>query len=280
MEKQPSTQRGRGGYLEALLNSCPDAVLAIDADGIITFANKEACKLAECEMRELVGESIVNIYESVEAARETNRKLYKSGGIIHDHESSAKTGSGKIIPIRISASHLKDSAGNYSGAVGYFQRYRPWGEAEVKMKAYAEELEAKLEEWKDLSAPVYELYPGLAVVVVVGRLDASRFERISTNLMDHLTAVKTRTVLINLTAALVAAGSSANAVATQLIKTVRTVNLLGAKCVLAGICSPIAEAMESQLTDVCSIKSFCSTAFALEAAFSSIGLEFCRKDTK
>ena len=68
MEKQVATQTGKGGYLEALLNSCPDAVIAINAEGTITFANKEACKLVAAEMRELVGKSIVNIYENLEHA--------------------------------------------------------------------------------------------------------------------------------------------------------------------------------------------------------------------
>ena len=143
MGKDLSPQRSRGGYLEGLLNSCPSAILAINADGIITFANKEACNLVGCAMNGLVGESIAIIYESPEAARETNRRLYMGGGIIHDHESKLKTKTGKIIPVRISAAHLKDSAGNYAGAVGYFERYRPWTAAETNLRTYAEELEAK-----------------------------------------------------------------------------------------------------------------------------------------
>ncbi len=57
----------RGGHLEALLNSCPDAILAVNAEGIIKFANKEACRLTERTMNELIGESIVDMYENLEA---------------------------------------------------------------------------------------------------------------------------------------------------------------------------------------------------------------------
>ena len=94
---------------------------AIDAKGIITFVNKVACELMQCEMRDLVGKSIVTVYENEKDARETNRKLYMSGGIIHLHESKMKTKTGKVVPVRISAAHLKDSAGNYIGGVGFFQ---------------------------------------------------------------------------------------------------------------------------------------------------------------
>lgn len=273
MERQKPAERTKGGYLEALLNACPDAIIAINADGIITFANREACNLVECDMHELVGESIATVYANVEEARETNRKLYMSGGVIHDHESKAKTRSGKIVPVRISASHLKDTAGNYIGAVGYFAKYRPWPAQEAQIKTYAEELEAKLAEWKDLGAPVFELYPELSAVVIVGRLDSSRFDRISSNLLSHIRTVKTRIVLIDLSAALVVDGVLAN----QLIKTVRTMQLLGTQSVIAGIQTSLAEAMEPLVEDLQFIKSFCSTDVALEAALDSIGYMISKK---
>ena len=117
METQPTPKKSKGGYLEALLNSCPSAILAINTDGILTFANKEACNLAGCDMQGIIGENIASIYENPELARETNRKLHMSGGIINDHESRIKTKGEKIVPVRISAAHLKDSSGNYVGAV-------------------------------------------------------------------------------------------------------------------------------------------------------------------
>ncbi len=224
-------------------------------------------------MHELVGESIVSVYENLEAARETNRQLYKNGGTIHDHESRVKTKSGKIIPVRISASHLKDSSGNYIGAVGYFERYRPWPVAEAKVKAYAEELECKLDELRGSCAPVFELYPGISAVVVVGCLDVGRLEPITKNLLSHLQTVKTRVVLIDLSAASIADDN----VAGQLIKTMHTIHLLGTQCMLVGIQLPLAQAMESLVADVSSVKSFGSMDVALDAAFNTIGLEICKK---
>ncbi len=274
MVKELSSHRGRGGYLEALLHGCPDAILAINAEGVIAFANQAACKLTEREMNELVGQSITIVYASPEAARETNRKLYLSGGVIHDHESMGKTKKGKLIPFRISASHLKDSSGNYTGAVGYFQTYRPWTETDAKAKAYTEELEAELEEWKDVGAPVFELYPGLLLVEVVGRLGAPRFERIAGNLMTQVTSVKCSCVLLDLSAALI----SDSSIASQLIKTIRAIHLLGARCFLAGIQPSTAQDMESLVADVDSIASFSRLDYALEAALNCIGLEIRQRD--
>lgn len=271
-EKQASPQRGKGGYLEALLTGCPVAILATNAEGIITFANKEASKLVERDMHELVGESIVTIYESLEAARETNRLLFKHNGVLRDHPSVAVTKTGKRIPVRISAAHLRDSQGNYAGSVGYFETYRPWSEAEAKVKTQVEELEARLARCGELGAPVFELYPGISATVVTGPLDAARFGHISDNLLDHIKSAKSRVALIDLSGATVD-----DDVARQLVKAMRTIHLLGAECVLAGCQASIAKAMEPLIAEISSIKAFCGTEVALEAALNLIGYEITRK---
>jgi PAS domain S-box-containing protein len=147
MDKQQVNHRGI--HMEPLLNS--DAVLAINAEGIIKFANQEACELTERTMNELIGESIVEVYASIELAREANRKIYRAGGSIHNLETRTKTKSGKIIPVRVSASHLYDAGGKYIGGVGYFARYKPGIIEEVQLKARVEQLEAKMENWKKLA---------------------------------------------------------------------------------------------------------------------------------
>jgi len=272
MEKQLTAHRG--GHLEALLNGCPDAILAINAEGIIKFANKEACKLTEREMNDLIGESIVDVYENIEAAREANRKIYSAGGTIHDMETTTKTKTGKLVPVRVSASHLYDSNGKYIGGVGYFAKYRPWGSAEAQVKARVDELETKLDKWKALAAPVFELYPGLSIMVVTGHLDIERFEDIIANLLNHVEKVKTRVVLLDLSAARVDDDHIAGALA----KTIRTVHLLGASCVIAGMQAALARAMEPLMADLGTVKSYSSMELALEEALKLIGYEIRQKD--
>ncbi len=272
MEKQVTTHRG--GHLEALLNGCPDAILAVNADGIIKFANKEACKLTERSMTELIGESIIEVYESKEAAREANKKIYEAGGTVHDLETKTRTKSGKLITVRVSASHLYDHNGKYIGGVGYFAQYRPWTGAEAEVKARVDDLEARLDKWKALAAPVFELYPGLSIMVVVGHLDADRFEDIITNLLDHITGVKTRVVILDLSAAVM----DEEKVAEQLRKTVRAVRLLGVECVVAGMQTALARALEPLITDIGMAKNFSCMELALESALDIIGCKIFPKD--
>jgi len=159
--------------------------------------------------------------------------------------------------------------------VGYFARYRPWPTEEAKVKAYAEELEVKLEEWKDLGAPVYELCHGLSVIMIVGRLDASRLKRITDNLLSHMKYYGTIVVRIDLSSALI---ENATSVASELLKTIRTIRLLGTESILTGIESSLAQAMEPLVPDVNSIKVFSSRDAALQAALDIVGLEIRKKD--
>lgn len=271
MEKQATTPRGN---LEALLNSCPDAILAINAEGVIKFANNEACKLTERNMNELIGESIVEVYENIEAARVANRKIYEAGGTVHDLETTTKTKSGKVVPVRVSASHLYDSAGKYIGGVGYFAKYRPWGGAEAQVKARVDELEARLDKWKALAAPVFELYPGLSVMVIVGHLDVDRFEDITTNLLNHVEKYKTRVVLLDLSGTVV----DDSEVARHFAKVIRTVRLLGTDCIIADMQTAMARAMEPLMADLGSVKSYSCMDIALEQALKTIGYEIRQKD--
>ena len=267
MEKQ--SKGPRGGYLEALLTACPVPIIATDSEGIITFINKEACKLAEREMKELIGSNIADLYENLDAARETNRRIYASGGVIRDHASRVRTKSGKIINVHISASHLKDSSGNYIGAVGYFEPYRPWNLAEKQLRVQIEESEARLEECKSLSAPIFELCSGLSIAMLAGRLDSKRLEDIGREMLDHIEKKKVKFMLINLFSAEI----EDDGVVAVMVKTIRTAHLLGTECLLAGVKASFARMIEPLLDNISTMHCFQSMDDALKVALNKVGYE-------
>lgn len=274
MTKENPATSPRGGYLKALLQSSPDAVIAINAEGVITFVNKPTCDLVSCEITDLVGKSIVNIYENEEKARDLNRKLYQSGGVIHGQESVVKTKAGKLIPVRISAAHMYDSSDNYTGAVGFFQSYRPWTAEEIRLQGRYDELESRLAEWQDLCAPVFEFYPGLSMAVVVGHLDNQRFVQLKRSVLNHIIVNKARVALIDLSAAL----PVDDEVAAQLVKLIRMVRVVGAECIIVGINSTtMAEAVESLVADTKSLNTFSSLQAGIASALAILDLEICKK---
>jgi len=266
MEKIPY-KRSTGGYLEALLQSCPDCILAIDAEGITTFANKAASHLFECEMKDLLGKSIAIFYETAEKAKETNRKLYQNGGIIRDHESTMKTKAGKVIPVRISAAHLRDSSGDYTGAVGYFQAYRPWKEEELRLQERLHQLENEIVKYYDLGAPIFQLWDGISISGIVGHLDVTRLERIRNHLIEHIKSIKTKVLLLDISSAII---TDSEAIKT-FVKLVRTIKLIGAECFITGIYPEIAGEIEEYVTDTGSFRTFTTLEMSLEAALSSVG---------
>jgi PAS domain S-box-containing protein len=272
MEKHVATHHG--GHLEALLNGCPDAILAINAEGIIIFANKEACALTERSMNELIGENIVEFYENREAARDANRKIYKAGGTIHDLETYTKTKSGKLVPVRVSASHLYDSSGKYIGGVGYFAQYRPWSGAEAQTKARLEQLEIQLESLTIVTTPVFEICTGLSMMIVTGMISPGRFKDIANIMLDQIEKMKTQVILIDFSTAAI----ETQEVAEQFAKAVRTVRLLGADCVAVGMPAKFARAMEPMLAELGSLKSYNRMNIAFTEALKSIGYEIHKKD--
>jgi PAS domain S-box-containing protein len=272
MDRNVTTHRG--GHLEALLNGCPDAILAINAEGTIVFANREACKLTERAMNELIGESIVEVYENKEAARDANRKIYEAGGTIHEFETKTKTKSGKLIPVRVSASHLYDSSGKYIGGVGYFAQYRPWSGAEAEVKSRLEQLEAQLEGLMIITTPIWEVCAGLSVVVVAGSINTGRFKDIADTILAHVEKMKIQVVLIDFSTAVV----EVEEVAGQFAKLVRTIRLLGADCVAVGMPANFAQAMEPMLADLGSLKAYNRMDVAFTEALKNIGCEIHKKD--
>ena len=110
--------------------------------------------------------------------------------------------------------------------------------------------------------------------VITGRLDGPRFERIRRNIIEHVRYRKTRIVIIDLSAVI---GGGDVEVGKQLVKTVRMVELIGAKCMLVGIDSVIAQALENVVPDVQSLNTFSSFEAGIEKSLALLGYEIVKK---
>jgi len=273
MVTEKSTRRH--GYLQALLDSCPAAIIAINSKGIITFINKEACLLLECGMTDLVGKSIATVYESPEVARETNRILYQNDGLMRDHESRVKTKSGKIIPLRISACHMTDSEGNYAGGVGFFEKYRPWSAGEAHLNARVEELEAQLQKKKEMAAfeLSFELCCGLVIIPIVGKMGVRQLDAVTSSVVTRIKDSKPHVVLFDLSKAVFVD----ERVLQHFVKMLRTIYLLGGQVIVCGMEISLAQSLEPLVADMSFIKSFSSTDAALNAAFGLLGYQLVKR---
>lgn len=111
-------------FLENLVASCPDGIIAVDRRGMIVLFNKAAESLTGHTGEEVIGRaSIEDVYHPATLARQIKKRLYSEEfggrGFLEDFEVEILTKEGRKVPIRLSASLLHRD-GEEIGSVGFF----------------------------------------------------------------------------------------------------------------------------------------------------------------
>ncbi|MCW8881947.1 MAG: diguanylate cyclase [Sedimenticola sp.] len=104
---------------------CPDPVIGINRDGIITLFNPAAEQLLGYSSQEMVGKfHIAQLYPSPESAREIKRLMYQDDqgekGQLISHKTNLLSKNGVSIPIQLSACVVVEQ-GEEIGSVGFFR---------------------------------------------------------------------------------------------------------------------------------------------------------------
>ncbi|MGB0468250.1 MAG: GGDEF domain-containing protein [Pontibacterium sp.] len=107
-----------------LIHICPDPVIGIQPNGIVSLFNPAAERLLGYRAGQVIGHlHISNIYPGREHAREIKRLMlseeFGGAGFLEGYETRMLSVEGHEIPIRLSASLLHDSTG-LAGSVGFF----------------------------------------------------------------------------------------------------------------------------------------------------------------
>ncbi len=124
--------------LNEFLRICPDAVIGVDREGIITIFNNSAVKLLGYGPDEVIDKkSIIRIYNSPEEARKIKRIMYSKDfgprGRLIDFETELKTKAGNFIPILLSAMIIEDN-GIETGSIGFFHDLTVRKKMETKLR--------------------------------------------------------------------------------------------------------------------------------------------------
>jgi PAS domain S-box-containing protein len=122
--------------LQSLMNSSFDAIIAADVHGHITEFNEKAEEILGYSATELLGFPIAPLYYQEGKAQEIMQLLTENGdGRLPDYETQVVTKHGDTIPIRLSASLLRNFEGNLVGSVGFFRDLRAIRELEGQIQA-------------------------------------------------------------------------------------------------------------------------------------------------
>lgn len=164
-------------YLETLIRSCVDIIVATDADGKITLINKGAEEIFGYKEEEVLGEPASIFYESEEEVRGVMKKLrspdYGGVGILRDYETTGVTKSGQRVPLSLSVSTLYDEEGNEIGTEGICKDLRELKKLEREL-VRAEKLATLADVATTLSHEINNFLEG---IISAGQLSLESLER-------------------------------------------------------------------------------------------------------
>jgi PAS domain S-box-containing protein len=113
-------------YLQRLVESSPDIIIAVDREGTITYYNDGARQNLGFDANEVIGQPCTRIYPTIEEARAVMKAMRESAtpGRISNYETRFLNKPGEIIPIWISGSLIHDDSENEIGSIGYARDIR------------------------------------------------------------------------------------------------------------------------------------------------------------
>jgi PAS domain S-box-containing protein len=111
-------------HFKRLVESSPDPIIVLDNRGRIRTFNHACVLIWQKDADKVIGDHVANYYESFEHAKKIMDELEKKQ-TVQNYEARIRDAHDTIIPIRLSASLLYDSAGNFIGSIGVFKDERP-----------------------------------------------------------------------------------------------------------------------------------------------------------
>jgi PAS domain S-box-containing protein len=115
-------------YLDKLIESSPDIVVAVDRSGTIVFYNDGAEKNLGYTAAEMLGQNVAQFYASIEEAHRVMQAMrsedWGGPGKVKNFETEFVDRWGQRLPIAISGAILYDDAGLELGSIGFAKDLR------------------------------------------------------------------------------------------------------------------------------------------------------------
>jgi PAS domain S-box-containing protein len=113
-------------YLQRLIESSSDIIIAVDCGGIVNYYNDGARTSLGYSPEEIIGQNCTRIYTSLEEARRVMKAMRESSdkGRIASFESVFRNKAGELIPVMISGSLIYDDEGKEAGSIGFARDIR------------------------------------------------------------------------------------------------------------------------------------------------------------
>ena len=143
----------------------------------------------------------------------------------------------------------------------------------AKLQTVVEEKERLFKTVRELSSPVIQVWENVLVMPLVGAIDSARAARITEDLLTGIIKYQAEIVIIEITGVPVVDTSVAN----HLIQTIKAAALLGAKCVVVGISSEVAQSLINLGVDLSRVVTRSNLQAGVRYAMQMMGLEVVPK---
>ncbi|MFZ0890703.1 MAG: PAS domain S-box protein, partial [Candidatus Binataceae bacterium] len=113
-------------YLQQLIESSPDIIIAVDREGTVIYYNDGARQNLGYNPEEIIGEKVIRIYPSLEEGQRVMSAMRESRdpGRIASFETVFRNKAGELIPVAISGSIMRDANGEELGSIGFARDIR------------------------------------------------------------------------------------------------------------------------------------------------------------
>ncbi len=150
------------------------------------------------------------------------------------------------------------------------------GDEVHKSRLKAQELQEKLDliekqrrAIEELSTPIIKIWEKVLVLPLIGVLDTRRSQKLTEQLLQTIAEVQAKLTIIDITGV----PTVDSAVANHLIKTVNSVKLLGAECVITGIRPEVAQTIIYLGLDLSDIQTLANLSEGLKLAFERLNMK-------
>ncbi len=113
-------------FIQRLVESSPDIIIAVDRQGMIIYYNDGARQNLGFSPAEVIGQRCDRIYPSIDEARRVMKAMRESPDQmrVSSFETAFRSKSGDTIPVAISGSLIHDDEGNEVGSIGFARDIR------------------------------------------------------------------------------------------------------------------------------------------------------------
>lgn len=291
LEKTVAELEEQKRLLEATFMSLADGVVVCDSQGIFTKFNAAAEEILGIGRFELPTEEWSAVYglfrkDGVTLCPPEELPLLRAlrGKAVDGEElfiRNTKRPDG--VWIQVSARPLQAEDGSVRGAVAIFHDIS-------ERKRWEKELEEQLAREKqsndmlrrlsttvaELSTPILEIWDDVLALPVIGVVDSRRSAEMMERLLEEITRTQCRFVILDVTGVDVVDTSTAD----RFIRLVHAVELIGARCMLTGIRSAVAQTLVSLGMDLGPLRTLRTLKHGLRECLKLMATEQDRPQPK